>query len=412
MKYTLLSCLAAMALLPCHAVQEAENYEMSKEMVTDDGYVVFAYAEDWDTYSKHVCDKLMASKIVQQAAGNAVFMRAPVPNFMTEERKAADKERFGPLNVGDAPNYPAILIISKTGRLCSIITGPFMKKAAPKKVSKMIQERMAGMKKQDALLERLKNAKGIERARLLGESATIPDIMPNGRLNGIISEIKKLDPKDETGYARKLRDPFDFVGEVVNIERDKTKNWKEAFQKVEDYLKDPVYTPAQKQALHALAVGLLRRHGGLKDAAAIRSHCAAIEALDPKSYLGKSAKAATREWTPSFNLAEGWNPAVMAQSAEGPVEVEAPLPFTQPGTYTFTFNFKRGSDACAIAAVSLYDGEKLVAEDRHPGSAGNSSTAHLYKLKVDSLPAEPHLFIEFKQKGKNNSTGTIAVTRG
>lgn len=412
MKYTLLSCVAALALLPCQAVQQADTYEASQQFVQDDGYIIFAYAEDWDTFSKRVCDKLMASDAVIQAAGNAVFMRAPIPNTLTEERKAADKEKFGPLNVADASSYPAIIMLTKSGRHYSTICGSVMRKAAPKKISKMIQERMAGMKKQEELLEKAKAAKGVERAKLLGEAANIPDIQPNGKRGAILAEIKRLDPNDTTGYARTMRDPFDFVGEIVGIERDKAKGWQQALAKVEGYLNDPIYTPEQKQGLHALAIGLLHRHGGLKDAAAIREHAAAIRELDSKSYIGRSAQFAEREWATSFNLIEGWNSAVMQQSADGPVEVEAPLPFTTPGTYTLTFNYKGGSDAAIIVAVSLYDGKKLVAEDRHDGFAGVNSRGTVYKLKVDSVPANPHLFIEFNQKGKNNSNGQIAVSRG
>ena len=412
MKYTLLSCMAALALLPCHAVQQADTYEASKPLVQDDGYIIFAYAEDWDGFSKRVCDKLMSSDLVIQAAGDAVFMRAPIPNFITNERRAADKERFGPLNVGDAPSYPAILMLTKSGRLYSIISGSFMRKAAPKKVSKMIQERLNGMKTQESLLAQAKTAKGVERAKLLGAAASIPDIMPDGKKGAIINEIRKLDPQDTTGYARNLRDPFDFVGEIVGIERDKARGWELALAKVEEYLSDPVYSPAHKQALHALAVGLLRRHGSMKDAAALRRHAKAIEEMDAKNYLGKSAAIAEREWTPSFNLSEGWNPSVMKDSNDGPLEVDGPLPFTAPGSYTIVFNYKSGPDAALISAVSLYDGDKLVVEDRHDGFAGKVPKSHIYKLKIPALPAAPRLLIEFNQKGKNNSAGTISVIRG
>lgn len=411
MKYTLLTLLASLALLPCQAVQQAESYEASKEIVTDDGYIVFAYAEDWDDFSEGVCSKLMNSEQVIKAAGNAVFMRAPIPNFLTDERKAADKERFGPLNVGDASSYPAILMITKGGRLYSIINGAFMRKAAPKKVSKMIQERLASMKKQEQLLEKAKNAKGVERAKLIGQAADFEDIMPVGRKGQIIAEIKRLDPKDESGYARRLRDPFDFVGEIVGIEKNKDKGWEVALKQVEDYLNDPVYTPAHKQALHALAIGLLRRHGNVKSAAAIRKHTAALEALDAKSYIGKSAKIAEREWATGFSLADGWNAGVISQEVQ-PAEVDDnPLPITSPGTYLFTFLYKSGRDAAVIKAVSLYDGDTLVVEDRHDGSAGVKSSGHVYRLTVDKVPAKPRLLIEFDQKGKNNSSGVITVRR-
>lgn len=409
MKYFFLTFLTSLLLLPCHAVQQADNYEASKDIATEDGYIVFAYAEDWDDFSERVCNKLMTADAVIQASGHAVFMRAPIPNFMTPERQAANKERFGPLNVGDAPSYPAILMITKSGRLYSIISGSFMRKAAPKKVSKMIQERLAGMKRQEELLEKSKSAKGVECAKLIGEAADIPDIMPIKNKNQIINDIKKLDPKDESGYARRLQDPFSFVGEIVGLE--KSKGWEAALEQVETYLKDPVYTPEHKEALHALAIGLLRRHGNIKSAAAIRNHTAAMQELNTKSYINKSAKIAEREWASGFSLFEGWNPGVVSQECQ-PAEVnDNPLPINAPGTYLFTFVYKRGSDAAIIKAVSLYDGDTLVVEDRHDGTAGTQSKGHVYRLKVDRLPTHPRLLIEFDQKGKNNSSGIITVRK-
>lgn len=411
MKYMILTCMAALAMLPCGAVQTAENYEASKAYVQDDGYILFAYAEDWDTFSERICSKLMASEAVKKAANQAVFMRVPIPNVLTEERKAADKERFGPLQVADAPDYPAILMLDKNGRHYSTITGPFMHKVSSKKVAEMITKRMAAQKEQAALMEKAKNAKGVEKARLLGEATLIPDINPPEKRGQIINQIKKLDPKDESGYIRKLRDPMDFVGEIVGIEKSKDadKGWEVALKKVKEYLKDPIYAPNQQQALHALAIGLLHRHGGPRAAAEMRSHAKAMEILDANSYLGKSATLAEREWAVGFNLADGWNPSIVSEG--DPIELQGPLPFTSPGTYSITFNYERGNHACLVGAVSLYDGENLVVEDRHKGSAGRKSQNHVYKLKVDSVLKEPHLYIEFENKGNTNTFGHIAITR-
>lgn len=411
MKYALFSCIAALAIMPGLAVQHADNYEASKALVQEDGYILFAFAEDWDTYSKRVCEKLMAADEVVKAAGNAVFMRVPIPNYMTEERKAADKERFGPLQVADAPNYPAILLLNKEGKHYATITGPFMRKAQPKVVAEKIRTCIAGYKKQAELLERANAAQGVEKARLLGEATLIPDINPPGRPANIYNQITKLDPNDESGYVHKLRDPWSFVGEIVGIERSKDadKGWEVAMKKVEEYLNDPAYTPEQQQVLHALAAGLLHRHGTVKDADEIRRHARAIHTLVPDNYLGKSGPIAERQWAMGFNLADGWSPGVVSQ--EKPVELEGPLPIGQPGTWVLTFNYERGNNACVIKAVSLYDGSKLVAEDRHNGSAGRNSTGNVYKLKVTAPLKAPHLFIEFDQKGSTNSFGHIGISR-
>lgn len=415
-KYTLLTCVAALALLPCEAVQTVDTYEASKAVVQDDGYILFAYAEDWDTYSKRVCEKLMASPAVQQAAGQAIFMRVPVPNIMTDERKAADKERFGPLQVADAPDYPAILMLDHNGRHYATITGAFMHKPGSKKtaetVAELIVERRTGQRRQADLLQRAKDAKGVEKAQLIGAAAQIPGINPVEKIGAIINQIKKLDPKDESGYARKLRDPMDFVGEIVGIERSKEsgKGWEAALAKVEEYLKDPVYTKEQQQALHALAAGLLHRHGGPRAVKQMLSHTRAIATLVPDNYLAKSAALTEREWAVGFNLADGWTPAVVAES--DPIELSGPLPISGAGTYAVTFTYERGNHACAVRAVSLYDGDQLVVEDRHEGSAGKKSQNNVYKLQINGPLKEPHLFIEFDQKGKNDSYGHILITRG
>lgn len=417
MKLTILSFVAALALLPCKAVQFAENYEASKALVQEDGYILFAYAEDWDTFSKRVCDKLMASEAIKQAAGQAIFMRVPIPNVLTDERKAADKERFGPLQVADAPDYPAILMLDRNGRHYATITGTFMHKVPSKpkafaKIAALITERRDAQRRQADLLARAQQAKGVEKAKLIGAAAEIPGINPVDKIGKIINQIKNLDPKDESGYARKLRDPMDFVGEIVGIERSKDpdKGWEAALLKVKEYLKDPVYTKPQQQALHALVVGLLHRHCGPRATQEILIHTRAIAELDPNNYLGKSAALAEREWAGGFNLAEGWTPAAIAEKE--PIELSGPLPITGPGAYSVTFTYERGRHACSIVAVSLYDGDTLVTEDRHPGSAGKSSKNNVYKLQLNTVPKDPHLLIEFDQNGNNDSFGHIVITRG
>lgn len=416
MKRIILTCAAALALLPCAAVQTADTYAAAKEIVKNDGYIIFAYAEDWDTFSKRTCDKLMAAEAVQKAAGEAVFMRAPIPNVMTEERKAADKERFGPLQVADAPDYPALIMLDNQGRHYATITGPFLHKAPNKKmadkVAGLISECRTGLQQRTDLLTRAEQAKGVDKARLIGAAAMVPNVNPVDKIGKIINNIKKLDPKDESGYGRRLRDPMSFVGEIVGIERSKEpgKGWEAAFSKVEEYLNDPVYTPLQQQELHALAVGLLHRHGGPRRVQEMREHLRAMKALAPDTYMGKSVALAEREWAVGFNLMDGWTPEVVAENE--PIELSGPLPITGPGSYSITFTYTRGNHAAVIRAVSLYDGKKLVAEDRHPGTAGRSGKDNVYKIQVNSALKEPHLFVEFEQNGKTNTFGQIVITRG
>lgn len=396
------------------APQIAETYEAAQPLLQDDGYILFAYAEDWDTYSKKVCDKLIASSAVQQAAGNAVFMRVPVPNILTDERKEADKARYGDLKIPDSNNYPALILLTKQGRHYATITGTYMTKARPKKVAGLIKEAMQAMHKQETLLEQANSAEGVEKARLLGEAALVPGINPPDASRKIINQIKKLDPKNETGYARKLIPPFDLSVEISTIEREKDTNkphgWQEAINRVEEYLKDPVYTNEQRQALLAVYIGILNRNKGLAAAAKIRELAHEITKLGPDTDLGKTVPTILRDWGLGVTLSEGWTPETT--SVKEPVEIESLPSFSKAGTYTFTLVRDGGNHNGIVSAISLYDGDKLIAEDRHEGFVGPTKNQNnVYKLEVTTPPANPHLFIQFNQKPKYyNSWGHIELT--
>lgn len=108
----------------------------------------------------------------------------------------------------------------------------------------------------------------MEKARLLGEAASLPGINPPDTLRRVIEQIKKLDPKNETAYARKLITPYDLSNEIFSIEtsKDADKGWQAALAQAEIFLKDPVYSNEQKQALYAISIGILRRHVGARAA--------------------------------------------------------------------------------------------------------------------------------------------------
>ena len=396
----------------------AESYEQAQAVLQDDGYILFAFAEDWDSNSVKVSRALMNSDKVKQAAGHAVFMEVPVPNVLTDKRKEVDKIRFGKLQVPDATDYPAILMLTKDGRHYATICGPIMRSSKSSEIAKLISDAMAAMHKQEKLLAQASSAKGVEKARLLGEAASLPGINPPDTLRRVIDQIRKLDPKNETGYARKLITPYDLSNEIFSIEtsKDAGKGWQAALAQAEIFLKDPVYSNEQKQALYAISIGILRRHVGARAAAKIREYAQAMEALNPDNYLGRSAKVVARDWGVGFNLMEGWTPDVVSGSSV-PIELAGPLPITTPGTYNVTFTYTRGRHSANIRAVSLYDGSQLVSQDVHDGSAGRTAKDNVYTITVNKALEDPHLFIRFDQNkncdqnGRSDSYGSITITR-
>lgn len=419
-KYTL-SLLIAGLVMQAPTMAEpvlVDSYDAAQSVLQDDGYILFAYAQGWDNSSSKICRKLMNSQAVKQAAGNAVFMPVPVPNILTDELKEANKAKYGKLTVPDAPDYPAILMLTKDGRHYATLCGPAIRSGKLQDVAKTISDHLASMHKQEELLTQAANAKGVEKARLLGEAASQPGINPPERMGNIIAQIKKLDPNNETGYARKLINPFDLSMEIFGIEtsKDAGKGWQAALTQAEAYLKDSVYNTEQKQALYAISIGIMRRHMGARAASKIREYARAMASLNPDNYLGQSAKVVERDWGVGLNLIEGWTPDAVSGPSE-PIELSGPLPITTPGTYKVTFTYTRGRHSANIRSVKLYDGSQLVAQDEHDGSAGKTAKDNVYTLTVENPPKDPHLFILFDQSkscdqnGRSDSYGRITITR-
>ena len=83
MKTFLSSFLFAACILSAHGVQYAQNYAEAKDKVKDSVYVLFAYADGWDDYSRKVMEKLMKDERVKAAAGDAVFVPLPASRPIT-----------------------------------------------------------------------------------------------------------------------------------------------------------------------------------------------------------------------------------------------------------------------------------------------------------------------------------------
>ena len=396
---------ACVLVLPVQAVQYAQTYAEAKDMVKDSVYVLFAYADGWDYYSKGVMEKLMQDERIKAAGGDAVFMPLPMPNVLTDELKKTRDGRYGILKfVNDtAPrSYPAIMIFNKHGRHSATIWGPFMRTPDPAEIAPMLQVRIEGVKKQTPLLEQAEKAEGIEKVKLLGEAALIKDVQPPNWPDKMVADFKKLDPQDTTGYQKKLRPPMSFVEEALALEKEP--GFEAALSKVNEWINDPAYNDDQRQAFHAIAIGLYHRHGGLKGGKEIRKHAEAMKAINPDNPLAQSAEYAVREWVTSFSLSEGWSPLVL-QDFSQPIELEGPLPIGAAGVYKVAFSFTKGRHAACIKAVTLYDGDTKVAEDRHVGRAGIKHANNVYTLTTTAPVKNPRITVEFDQSHDRDASG-------
>lgn len=401
--HSFLALSLALAPLTAGAYQKAENIDQAKTMVTDDGYAVVMYARDWDKYSKKTAELMLADPAVSKALGNAVVMQLDVPNVTSKEEHEQNKKRFGGLNL-DFPNvYPAIVLYDKTGRRLTDICIPFSERNKPVAVAEKVAVAMAAARKQAKLLAQAESAQGVEKARLLGEAASVPGV---NRPANVARTIKQLDPEDKSGmYEVASLNLF-----ATAIESASTKDWEADLARMEKLMKNPLLTTDQKQQACCIAIGLLRRHGGVQRKEELKAMIARLRSLNPDSILGKAAIDAERLWVKEFTLANGWTPEFIPADTT-PVEVKGGIPMSDAGTYEVTFAYTRGAHAARITAVELYDGQKKVAEDRHVGTTGHRSSNNTYKLTVPANVKQPRLLITFDMKNHRDSHGKITVTR-
>lgn len=400
---SLLALALALAPITATAYQTAQNIEEAKTKVTDDGIAVVMYARDWDKYSKKTAELMLADPAVTKALGQAIVIRMDVPNVTTKEEHEENKKRFGNLDLSFPNVYPAIVLYDKNNRRLTDICIPFAERKDPAAVAKKVQAAMDAARKQAKLLAQAESASGVDKARLIGQAAAVPGV---NRPNDVAKQLKQLDPEDKTGlYEVATLNLFDTA-----IESAGTKDWEADLARMKKLMANPLLTTFQKQQACCIAIGLLRRHGGMAHKAELKQMLKTLRELDPDSLLGKSAIDAERMWVSNLNLIEGWSPSILPDDAT-PVELEGQHPIKEAGTYEITFAYTKGTEALKIAGVRICDGDTTIAEDMHAGSTGHKSSNNTYTVKVPAALKKPHVYFIFNMGAKRDSYGRITITK-
>ncbi len=376
--------------------------EEAKKQVKDAGYILFAYGDGWDTYGKKVCNVLMKDPGVIAAAGEAIIMHYPIHQALSKEEQDARNEQWKGIKLPNADSYPALYLLDRNGKHYSTICGTFMRQADPTKVASLITERMDAKRKQDDLMAQAAQAQGEEKARLIGQACLIENI---NRPNGFEKQMKAADADDKSGLTRRVTfNPWAFVEKKLKEEP------ATVLAELDSMLADSAYSDEQKQVFCTCAIGTIRRNNLPNANERMKHYAELLKKYGSDTVLGKSADIALREWIVTLNINDGWQPAVIPAD-NTPVELLGKLPINQAGTYTVTFEYKKGNHALRVTAVELYDGDTKVAEDRHVGSAGRKSNKNTYDLKVDKDVQQPRIFITFDMGENRNSHGRISIFR-
>ncbi len=401
---TVLGAVCMLGTLPLSAATQVATYPEAeaKGLLTDDGIILFAYADGWDKFSKKRCEELMNAEAIRKAAGKAVMIPLPIPAYTTDESKARQKELCGKLEVPHANSYPALLLLDRQGKHYATLCGTAVTRGKVAPVAKLLADRMAKGKERTRLLAAAEKATGPEKARHTYDAYQLEGLTGFGR--GFAGHIAKLDPQNATGLKRATN--YDHYGLVESFNK---MQHAELMNEVNTLLADAAYTNRQKQQICVAAIGALRRNAGPVGAQDLQKLTERMKAYAPETWEGKAADFILREWVRPFRYDEGWTPATVPPS-QIPTELVGELPIKEAGTYTVRFDYTRGAHAFCVLAVELYDGKTKVAEDHHKGTTGTNNSNNTYTLKVSKAVADPHLMITVDMK-KRDSYGTIAIQK-
>ncbi len=409
MKHLLLPALfgaaALVGTLPLSAATQVATYAEAeaKGLLNDDGIIFFAYADGWDNFSKKRCEKLMASEAILKAAGKAVLLPVPIPEYWSEECQKQREAICGKIGVPGSGSYPAIIMVTREGKHYATLYGKDVARGKVSTVAKLIADRMAKGKKRAGLLAAAENCQGPEKAKMIFDAYQLEGLTGFGK--GFAGHIAKFDPQNSTGAPRGanffLYGFMDLLYALASPELVKL---------VDRHLADPAYTDRQRQQICVAAIGVLRRRSGAEHATPLRLYAERMKAYAPETAEGQAADFILSNWVKELSCSEGWSPSCLPADKR-PVELRGKLPIDGPGTYTVTFRYTSGKWALTVLAVELYDGKTKVAEDHHTGTAGGRHQNNVYTLKVAKAVKDPHIFITFNMPDNRDSYGTITIEK-
>ena len=399
-----LCALCALFTLPLSAAHLAENHAAAQAKVGQSGYIVFIYPGDWDGSGKKLCRRLYDSKLVQQAAGDAVLLLAPIYQSGSEKQRAAAKAIMGPLGYPGSMgriSYPALVFYEKNGRQYTTVYGEELMDRTEEQVAATVRERMELKRKQDELLAKANSSSsGVEKARFLLDSARVAKLEWPG---GLRNAIRNADPNDESGCMAALN---------FSCWPGKDESMADYLKRVDAALENKMLTPWQKQNACAAALGHLRRSIGMMAGGdLIRKYATAMQKLDPESTLGLAAPIVIRDWIKEFRYGQGWSPELLPGSTD-PVRMRGDIPIKEAGNYAVSFYIVTGRDALHVASVRLLDGGKCVAADTVERMVNYSQRTQVFNLQVKRAVRKPVLEFVFKNDKDHRSTwGNIEVKK-
>lgn len=405
-KMILLGCLSLLLMplsllaAPTPAENWGEAVKLAKQERKD--IVLFVHGSNWNRLGEKFKTKIWDQKDFQSRLGDAVITcRVDYREGLDEEEKKAFNESIKGLKL-KFRSYPVLALYDPEGRMVAQWCGsdfPLMASQALGLIEKGIHQR----NQRDAMIAQAAHQQGIQKAESLYEAMQADA----GMRAELLKRICEADPNDQSGLIQML----ELSGRKTMAHANKLigeKKYEEALQWLEQQGGIANLSADQKQWILAAKGNVYRRWGNHLPEME-RAFMAAYE-QDKQSPIGKACNRLAKRFAGPVSLEYGWDSRHCDEQATTWM-VDASAAFDRAGTYEVKLQYKRGKSALSIESVSLYQGEKLIAEDRHRGSTGHQSKKNTYALRLDRPIKSGVLHIVSSTNSSKNSQGVISVKR-
>lgn len=297
--YLLLLAAGLLAPMPAQAAKQYKTQTEAAEAVTDDGYILVVYGKGWDRFSEPLCKKVIEAPEIQQAAGNAALILTPFYQYATEAERSAQREVWGSLAeplARSMETYPCLLLYDKEGYLYGRVQGPVLLRGTMAEIAADLKAKMDSKRKQEEIMKKAAAASGVEKAKLIAEACAFDNIEWPNNARGM---VKEADPSDQSGMVRRLHfDGWALAQKYCGKDTDGGMQLGEGptVKAMQDMMKDDAYTPEQKQVMHAIIIGTLRRSNADANKTQMRQHANEMKRLNPESNLGVTVDQIMKIW--------------------------------------------------------------------------------------------------------------------
>ncbi|HEY3321160.1 MAG TPA: discoidin domain-containing protein [Planctomycetota bacterium] len=332
----------------------------------------------------------------------------------------------------DTSRCPRIALMDSQGRAVACENKPRLG-LTPRTMAELIKKLRAKREQRDALWAKAEQAKGAEKAELLRQSL---DLLEFGGWPGnencykfVHDEMRKADPKDESGAVRWLGFGSDVLGgvawtpgnewwKVLEGKKEYTDaEYNEALARIDKELKDPRNRVLKKEQIQHIMVAkyhVFKRWPGHQEQRFDVQR--EIAALDPTTIFGIGAVgySGMHRVSASPMLTYGWGPKQVKPGLNSWNLTDTAYFFDHAGKYAVSIAHGGGKDGVVIKRISLLDGTTLIsaAEPKAPqNEVGPGKKAEVeLDLKTWSDDRKLTLRVELEAvEGKMDCLGNFGV---